>query len=100
MRPEYSALSDFYYRLQAELAVGRGDFEGAAGLIAAALAHEPELVRQLGPARKARGDYETELARSYGRLRHLYADYLERAGRAEDARAQRARDEELNRAAG
>ncbi len=97
---EYSALSDFYYRPQAELAAGRGDFEGAAGLIAAALVHEPELVRQLGPARKARGDYETELARSYSRMRHLCADYLERAGRAEEARAQRARAEELSRAAG
>ncbi len=97
---EHSALDDFYYRPQAELAAGQGDFEGAAGLIAAALVHEPELVHRLGPARKARGDYETELARSYGRLHHLHADYLEQAGRAEEARAQRARAEELDRAAG
>jgi 4-amino-4-deoxy-L-arabinose transferase-like glycosyltransferase len=97
---EYAALSDFYYRPQAELAAGRGDFEGAARLTAAALVHEPALVRQLGPARRARGEDERELARSYGRLRHLCAEYLERAGRAEEARVQRARALELDRAAG
>jgi 4-amino-4-deoxy-L-arabinose transferase-like glycosyltransferase len=97
---EYAALADFYYRPEAERAAARGDVAAAAALIAEALAREPDLARQLGPARRARSGFEAGTARAYGSLHRLRAEYLERAGRAEEAQVHRARSEELDRAAG
>jgi hypothetical protein len=93
---DYFMVYGYYYRPEAESYVAHGDYEGASDVIARSLAYEPEVVRSMGPSRPARDAYEAQLGTGYARLRLVFADYLARAGRREQALAERARAQELD----
>ena len=93
---DYFAVYGYYYRLQAERYVSDGNYEGASRVLAGSFAYEPEVVRSMGRSRPARDAYEAQLGTGYMQLRLLYAGYLARAGRTEQARRERARAGELD----
>ncbi len=84
-----------YYAVKLRQAARYGDSAAAVAILRDALAHQPPVVRSLGPQRPPAGEAERQLAVFYAELYRLAADAAERAGCHDEAASDRKRAAEL-----
>ncbi len=86
---------EVYYAVKLAQATEHRDLSAVVAILRDALAHQPAVVRALGPRRPPVGNDERQLAAFYAGLYRLAADAVEQAGLKDEAAAYRARAVEL-----
>ncbi|MDD4869129.1 MAG: glycosyltransferase family 39 protein [Kiritimatiellae bacterium] len=92
---DYSAVYSAYYSRYALAAIQNGNWNMAAKVLYSSLQYEPEIVRQMGPARPAKNREEASLAELYAQVYQRIAEALQKAGNKPEAEHHNLRSKEL-----